>query len=339
MPKHGDKLDENLYFCMYPITLATYPELEKLVKAATFDFNNEADLANVLGCSIEHLNALIDSNPQTTSEKYSTGGMRALLHIFEQFKRNVEGYYTDEHSCYLACFSCKKPQNTFSFKRDAADIEMMVGVLSAPDLDYTVHLGIQRSLCYALKGNPYHPHLAMRLHGSAAQFISEADPSKQFMVTNPLRHMRIIFERSLGKEALCLVSKYQLAPLRAQLQIAPCPTATYLQTFHLEELEEDDEHVAIKLSVLSQQATPALIEEPALEQQRGLFLHVLMGSPRLLVGGVGLLLSLGCMIQRGSVSLQEDGKVLINLIRRGGAFFLPAANQDAPDQSVLSSQL
>jgi hypothetical protein len=220
---HGDMLGENLYFCIYTITLANVSSFIKLARAAggcspmldEFHYSAEA-----LGCSFEEASKKYEqAGLQVQEKKYISDGAVALIQVLGQFERNVRSYNTDESSCYLACFSAKKPNKQFDFTRDVTAIEMIISITSAPRLDYVIHLGIQRSIVYTLANNPIHPNIAMLLHGCAAQYISQHYPEKKFMITNPLPKMEEIFKKTMGEESLFIIKNRALNPLREELHL------------------------------------------------------------------------------------------------------------------------
>lgn len=230
---HGDKLDDSLYFCMYAITSQNYQEFEKLAKAATgflplwesFEYLKEA-CAWSEEVAIEKTSQLKDIN---------VDGASSLQQVFKNIQNLALGPpYAEKSSCYFAAFSSKKPHSDFLFSRDAANIEMMMSVLSHPGIDYVTHLGIQRSFFYALKGNPVHKNISMLLHGCAASYILEHSSKKKFMATNPLESMTKIFRANLQCKDIYIDPS--LHTIRDALGIEKKDQVYYLDRYGIEDL-------------------------------------------------------------------------------------------------------
>ena len=318
MLNHGDKLDEHLYFCMYPITLKTYAELEKLAKAAYAYlpiFRDFSYMAQACGYTKEEAAKQLNEKGLNHTKKYEGSGASALLEVFATFQMNVEGYYTDESSCFLACFSSKKLNSHFLFERDAAYIEMMMSVLTHKQLDYVIHLGIQRSICYALKGHPTHNNISMLLHGCAAAYVMQHSPEKKFMVTNPLRFMKDIFYHNIATNNIhCIAS---LVELRAKLGIEPHDGSAYVQTFRIEALQEAM-HTAISLDVLSgfsRSAIPESSISAAVPQACSAYIDWMVEHPKFMAGGMGFLISLSIVASHYPNEVYENVAVVADLVR------------------------
>jgi len=317
MPNHGDKLGENLYFCMYPMTLKTYSELALLAKAAhgyspgLRDFSYAAS-----ACGYTEADARKKFNEMGLgrTEKYEGSGARALLQVFDTFERNIRGFFMDESSCYLACFSSKKPETDFSFKRDAAQIEMMMSVLSNKGLDYVVHFGIQRSICYALKGHPSHNNISMLLHGCAAAYMMQYAPEKKFMVTNPLESMRTIFVKHIPQDDLHHIPNF--LELRQQLGLDARDRSIYLHNFQIEDLDASM-YTAVSLDVLSGFSKPAIPESAivAVPHISPDYLNWVVQHPASMVGAVGFLIAVGIVVRCYPAEVYENVEAAVSLAK------------------------
>lgn len=241
--KHGDKIESDRYVCIYSISNDNVAEFIKLAKAVScypskwmkkFPFIAEA--VGLTSDKTEDKIRALGLDQEVKNKKYSPGGGDAFLDVLEK----LEGQ-ADNFQLFLIAFSCEKLKPRFCFKQDAAKIEIMVSVLSHKELDYTSHLGIQRSICYALKENPFHPSLSMQLHGVAATFIQENFREKRFMVTNPLESMKTIFTQSFNEREAPIhtVSNYNLSPMRQALAINLEQKSPYFYSFNTDFLREE----------------------------------------------------------------------------------------------------
>lgn len=253
MPKN---IHSDLFFHIYPLTENSYDELHQLVRTTTYSpfYSIDANaslLAQALECSREEVEK--EAEPYETVSKYEQGGYLALINVFKAFKEiysTSRGVYNDSFRWYLACLSNKELSPSFSFLRDARHVEMVVCVLTDTLSDHVIHLGIQRSILYALAGNLCHSNISMSLHACAAEYIMKNNPQVKLMVTNPLMSMEKIFRASIPAENIYRV-KY-LKNLREELGIDLFPAARRpINTYLIQELTEASSYICIPLDRLA----------------------------------------------------------------------------------------
>lgn len=293
MAIHGEKVGKDLYFCMWRITEETYTEFEKLAKAVsgTHPFlKNFEWMAKALNCTYHEAEKKLNVLSKGGTKEYSQGGASALLEIFETFEKKRCWPFLN---CYLACLSCTKPEQTFSFQRDACNIEIMVSVLSASTTAYTIHLGVQRSLCYALANKPFHPNLSMLLHGLAASYMQAHYPEKHFMVTNPLESMHAIFSRCIPKDEQLQIKNYNLSPMNQRFGILNGDTILHIMGL---EAMEAMQHFAVSLEVLAQFAKPLSLQQ---SPSRSIFFSFPL--TRLATNRAQLNVPLSCLVSIGGL--------------------------------------
>jgi hypothetical protein len=122
------------------------------------------------------------------SRDIAMGGVLGFLHSLP----NVDCSHV-----WVAYISNTAPKKHFPLDDEIPTIEMVTTVTTSELSCFSMHMGIFRSTLYT---GEKHPNISMRLHGFAAEQITNQsfDMPKIYMVTTPLDHMRDIMQQTFA---------------------------------------------------------------------------------------------------------------------------------------------
>lgn len=183
---YQEQINSNLFLVIEHLTETTSDKWQKYSHGALHLLKTKA-------AQIE--NQLESERPITSNEVEFLDLKNGSHDAFSQFLDCVKLYIPNVWVAYAS--NCDPSEFDSDWQ---SHVEMAVAVLTSHGAPFTKHMGISRNLDYFLRNTIRTKELSQKLHAFAACAMLKWYPSKIYMITYPLNHMRKLLMQCLPSD-------------------------------------------------------------------------------------------------------------------------------------------